>query len=1133
MRKDLLLTSLIAIIAAGGAASAQDVSTAVMSGRVTSQDGTPLQGVRVRIESPALLGPRNAVTDANGQFRTSVLPGGEYTVTYILDGYLTRRLTTRLVAGQVGNASVRLTKMGVMEETIEVTGGQAQVDKTDTVVQTSLSANFLLPLMSTDDWYNMGSLIPGLFDAQSWGDGGVLKGEISIRGGTYRSTKMLVNGLNNSDMYGGYAHWGTSLPLPDLIESISVMQSPINARHGNSDGGLMSIVTSKGTNEFRGTFRVYLDDYLWATRDAGYPTRGDKISGTPTAREGGLRKDFEVTLQGPLWKDHLTFAYGARLNPTQYSSRARWGAWSNPTPRPEDNVGVYYQDPTTGDIVRRSELYSLTYPNTESSMWYQQSYDERNQFTVFAQITPNHQLEYNYLQENNFAVDNYAYMVDMDPENSYTFRKQIWTIAYKGIIGNFGVLDISYGKNSNEEKEGKLGGKPIILYQIPSYVPKDGNYNNPAASNYWVNGYIDNAINPEGDYDGFYIDYNGNDAPAAGGNDLFSLNYQHMLSTSMGNHIFDVGMSNNKSWRRPNAGSGSAQAPYVFWNTGQIAMNLGANPWDVYNPNNPNAIANASKYAGKFIVFNVPVATYREIDPVGAAYWAANRPDLLASADDKLIDTRIANGLYPRMRKRFGPESGEFFVNMQSYYLNDMWTINDHHSLMLGVRLDNFTLGDATNSSIHTYMKPTFRSEYKWDILGDQSRLVSVSLAQFHNQNQISAFQSVTTSQRLPNYSNYYWTGAAVQGARTDGKPYLVSKADIINEANYTYKYGESSPWAPGISGNRLDKDWKAPTSTELAIGYARNFKNGGSWKATFVRRTWSDIYDILPDGAATINGQLQLMRTLKNTDEFEKTYTGVELEWNLPLTRRFTFGGNYTYARFMHNLSGYASGENEARGTSNWQDRTNWYEYWDQFWDRNVWAPIYNRQPEHVAGFYLIYDLSAGKAKSSLALRGAYSSGSTTYDSFGWNVGYPNSQYLPYLAGINDYNFNSATSSNSGISAAGTGRSIPFNWRVGEDNWSLNLRYHFEMPLMRKLNWFATMDMSNPFNHRGINDWFGPSGPSGGNNFLVDLVGPNGVVYTKNDYYKGVWFSNGNARGLYRNYMGGRSFRLQTGLRF
>jgi hypothetical protein len=1068
----------------------------------------------------------------------------------VLNGYVTRKLTTRLTAGQVGNANARMTSITVQEETVEIVAGQVQVDKTDTVVQTSLSADFLQPLMNTNDWIEMKSLIPSLSVRGSTGE--IFVGEVTIRGGQFRSTKVLVNGLNNTDMYGGYAHStsGSVMPLQDLIESVSVMQSPLNARHGNSDGGLMSIVTSRGTNEFKGSYRVKLSNALWSTRDLGYPTRGDQLTGTANGPSDNLTKTMEATLQGPLWKDRLTFAYGAELTPTTYTPTARWGGWGNPTPLPQNNVGIYFQDPVTGDIVRRSELYSLTYPNSPSSMWYEQDYTERNQFTLYAQITPQHQLEYNYNQSLRKRNNRYGAppLIDMATDNVNTITKQNWSIAYKGIIGSFGVLDVSYGKTASGEDDGKNGGKPIYFYQVPTYVPIDGNYQNYDPNNYWVNGYVDNAINPtRGGYSSYTMDYNGTDIASERGNVLMSVNYQHLLSTPVGSHIIDVGMSSNKSSTRASAGSGFDTAPYVFYSTGQIAMDLGRNAWDVYNSTNPNAIANASNYAGKFIVFNVPVATARDIDPLGAARWAAERPDLLGNPDAILLDSRVASTIYPRMRKRFGAESGEFGVTMQSFYLNDMWSINDHHSLMLGIRFDNFTLWDATNSNAHSYSKPTLRSEYKWDILGDQSRLLNVSLAQFHNQNQISTFQATTNSQRLPNYKDYYWTGAAMLGARTDGKPYLATKEDILNENNYTYEY---STTLGGQSGARLDPNFKAPTSTELAVGFTRNFRNGGFWKATFVYRTWSDLYEIFPDAAGTdnniVDGRKEFVRILKNSDEFEKTYKALEVEWNLPLTRRLTFGGNYTYARLMHNLSDYASGRNEARGVSNWNTNVNWYEWWDLFWDRDVWAPIYNRGPEHDVGFYFTYDLSAGKAKSSIALRGNYLAGDTSYNSFTWNTGYPNSSTswpgqpgLPWLSGLVDYNYPSSVP--GGVNSMSRG--IPSNWLLGDDAWGLTMRYHVEMPLVRKLAWFVTMDIINPFNHKGVGQitsnglsgWFGPGGPGGGNNFLVDMVNANGVAnnYYANDYYKGVWFSNGNARGQYRTYQPGRSLSLQTGLRF
>ena len=1121
------------VFLAAGGVNAQDVSTAVMTGRVTSQDGAPLQGVRVRIESPALLGPRNAVTDSNGQFRTPLLPGGEYSVTYTLDGYITRKITMRLVAGQVGNASTRLTKIGVQGATVDITATQSQVDKTDTVVQTAMSSDFLAPLMNNNDWLNMKNLVPSLSVRGSTGE--MMVGEVTIRGGQFRSLKVLVDGLNNTDMYGGYSH-NVLLPLQDLIESVSVMLSPLNARHGNSDGGVMSIVTSKGTNDFKGTYRVRLSNPFWSTRDVGYPYRGTRPLGIPTAAQGNLTKSYEISLQGPLWKDHLTFAYGAELTPTVYTTTTRWGAWSNPDPRPENQVGIYFQDPTTGDIIRRSELYSLTYPNSPSSTWYTTNYIERNQFTVFAQITPSHQLEYNYNQYLGNVSNRYGAppLVDMDPNNIQTNFKRTWSAAYKGIIGNSGILEVSYGKAFNDSNDGTNGGKPIYLYQIPSYVPINGNYQDYAASNYWVNGYIDNQVNPSrGGYSSFTIDYNGTDIGSSGGNDSFVLNYQHTLTTAMGSHIIDVGMNNNKSSRRPSSDSGWESAAYVFYNTGQIAKNLGANAWDVYNPNDPNAINRAGDYAGRFIVFNVPKATYRDIDHVGAAYWAANRPDLLPNPDANALESgRIASTIYPRMRRRFGPESGEFGVTMRSFYLNDLWSINNNHSIMLGVRFDNFTLWDASNSNVHSYSKPTFRSEYKWDILGDQSRLLSMSLAQFHNQNQISQFQATLGSLRLPNYNDYYWTGAAVQNARQDGKPYLVKKEDILNENNYTHPVGP--PTLGGQSGARLDPNFKAPTSTEFTIGFARNFKRGGSWKASFVYRTWSDLFEILPDGPGTdvniIDGRKQLMRTLKNTDEFVKTYKAFELEWNLPISRRFTFGGNYTYARLMHNLTQYASGRNEARGLTNWNGNVNWYEYWDKFWAREAWNPIYNQGPEHDVGFFGTYDLSVSKAaRSSISLRGWYLGGDVAFDSFTWVVGYPNSNKLPWLSGLVDYG--SPSSVPGGFNS--NSRGIPFNQRLSDDTWGFTLRYHFEMPLVRRLSWFVTMDMTNPFNHRGINSWFGPGGPGGGTNYLIDIVGPNGVVNPKNDYYKGVWFTNSNLEAQYRSYQAGRSFTLQSGLRF
>jgi hypothetical protein len=124
----------------------QDATSAVLAGRVTAdRGGGPLEGVRLLLESPALLSPREVATDADGRFRVSLLPGGQYSITYTMDGYISHRRTMRLVAGQVANANAKLKAAGGQEGTIE-NSSQLSLrshDKTETVVQTVYSSDFL------------------------------------------------------------------------------------------------------------------------------------------------------------------------------------------------------------------------------------------------------------------------------------------------------------------------------------------------------------------------------------------------------------------------------------------------------------------------------------------------------------------------------------------------------------------------------------------------------------------------------------------------------------------------------------------------------------------------------------------------------------------------------------------------------------------------------------------------------------------------------------------------------------------------------------------------------------------------------------------------------------------------------
>ena len=62
-------------------------TTGGIVGRVTDENGGGLPGVTVQVESPVLQGSRVSTTDADGHYRLTLLPPGEYVLTFQLAGF--------------------------------------------------------------------------------------------------------------------------------------------------------------------------------------------------------------------------------------------------------------------------------------------------------------------------------------------------------------------------------------------------------------------------------------------------------------------------------------------------------------------------------------------------------------------------------------------------------------------------------------------------------------------------------------------------------------------------------------------------------------------------------------------------------------------------------------------------------------------------------------------------------------------------------------------------------------------------------------------------------------------------------------------------------------------------------------
>jgi hypothetical protein len=441
---------------------------------------------------------------------------------------------------------------------------------------------------------------------------------------------------------------------------------------------------------------------------------------------------------------------------------------------------------------------------------------------------------------------------------------------------------------------------------------------------------------------------------------------------------------------------------------------------------------------------------------------------------------------------RTGAEGGNFQKTTHAYWINDLWTINRNHSVMLGLRYDVFKVNDDYSTMVsYGHLNPRF--EYKWDVSGDQSRLINVSYGQFQASSPGSLFLPMAHG-RLGDQTVYYWS----QGSST---PYYVSYNQLLDKSNYT---ALSRTFAGDTF--EIDKSWKNPVSSEITLGFRRSYTAGGYWRATAIYKTWSNLFDFFPGAAYTDpSGSQNFKRVLRNDPDSQRTYKSAELEWMLPLSRRVSIYGNYTYARMMANTR--PTLDNPDRTTS---QLANFRDYYNTLFTRDQYNPTTLRTPEHNLNLFAVFDISSGKVKSNLSLQANYTSGKPEARSINYSIP------VPTVPGYNDANpQNTGGLPNSLAIMADGGRTTNASLTT------IGLKYNLEVTLTSSVKWFCDMNIANVFNTKPMGSF------SLGDTLKTDTVGQ------PSQFTGHGWRAADDLSTVGTGRIPGRLFTLDTGIRF
>ena len=314
MKKRILIAlALCSSLLAYTAAFAQDRTTeGSIGGQITDQNGGAIPNAKITVTGPT--GERTVNTNGEGVYEVLNLIPGTYTVKVEQSGFKTATDTNVTVfVGKQATVSLKL-EAGNVAEVVNVTGESA-TDLSSTAVGENLNDQLYQNIPVQRSVSSLFYLAPGVTGGLGAGNDNP-----SISGGSGLDNLYIADGVNITDTaFGGigvfsrnYGALGTGINT-SFIKEVQVKTGGFEAQYGQSEGGIVNIITQSGSNAYHGAFYGYARPQAFeAERRQVDPLHVNKLGELLHQENYDVGADFGGYVPGA--RDHLFF-FGS-FNPT-------------------------------------------------------------------------------------------------------------------------------------------------------------------------------------------------------------------------------------------------------------------------------------------------------------------------------------------------------------------------------------------------------------------------------------------------------------------------------------------------------------------------------------------------------------------------------------------------------------------------------------------------------------------------------------------------------------------------------------------------------------------------------------------------------------------------------------------------
>jgi hypothetical protein len=435
------------LIFAAALSRAQDIHGSIV-GEIVDTSGARVPNAKIVARSAGTSLERDAISDAQGEFRLGDLPPGPYRLTVTAKGFSDATSDVSAVVSSVQDVRVIL-KPAPVEQQVVVKGEASSIttqpmNMTSAVHGGAVSAHDLesLPLPARS-FANIAYLVPGTEPVEPSDPTKARITAVSTGGSSGLNNELSLDGADNSDDYiGGFLQNFS----PDAIQEFAVRTSNEEADTGWTTAGSVVITTKRGTNDWHGDAAVYDRQ---AALNARFPIENPAQTCTNgvcvnNPKQPFSRQNYVGTLGGPIEKGKVWFftsfeavhedasiAYSP-ASLTQFSALAQMAQMGLITGVPSINV------PTTVPIPFRDYLGSARFDwaQSQKSSWFLRTSEDNY-------VTNNALVEQGTLPSTGLLTHNNYWNVALS--NTYTFNSD--TVGT--LVLGASLLHLTQARNSN------------------------------------------------------------------------------------------------------------------------------------------------------------------------------------------------------------------------------------------------------------------------------------------------------------------------------------------------------------------------------------------------------------------------------------------------------------------------------------------------------------------------------------------------------------------------------------------------------------------------------------------------------------------------------------------------------------